>query len=389
MIENKVKNILHFPIWYPNKKNLSQGIFIQRHINAISLMNKCCVLFVTSNTEKKNEIEVKVINENLSEVRVYFKKPFSGLFNFMNFFYFANGFYRGLKKTKLVLPKVDIYHHHIFDKKIVVSFLLSKINRQKFVFSEQWSGYYPQDARFNGIINKLISNICISGSNAITTVSQSLASAMQKHLISGNYTVIPNVVNVEEFYPIVRKETKEGKLNALHVSAINDKEKNVSGMLRAVKNVVSKFPDFKLAIIGEHSERMKLENYSIELGLEKNVFFLGYVPSNQLLSYYHQADFFLLFSHFETFSCVLAEALCTGMPVIATNAGGIPEFVNSKNGILVEPANEGELQNAIELMIQNFQKYIPQDLSNSVINYVSPKSVAEKFNFVYSNILND
>jgi hypothetical protein len=44
---------------------------------------------------------------------------------------------------------------------------------------------------------------------------------------------------------------------------------------------------------------------------------------------------FLLFSYFETFSCVLAEALCSGIPVIATNAGGIPEFVNSKNGIYV------------------------------------------------------
>ena len=43
---------------------------------------------------------------------------------------------------------------------------------------------------------------------------------------------------------------------------------------------------------------INLLNYSKELGLESNVFFLGYVPSNQLLSYYHKADFFLLFSYF-------------------------------------------------------------------------------------------
>jgi glycosyltransferase involved in cell wall biosynthesis len=389
MSSNKALNILHFPIWYPNKKSLSQGIFIQRHINAISLMHKCCVLFVTSNTENKNEIEVNVINENFSEVRVYFKKPFSGLLNFMNFIFLANAYFIGLKKVKSVLPKVDIFHHHIFDKKIIISFLLSKINKKKFVFSEQWSGYYPQDGRFNGNLNKLISKICISGSNAITTVSQSLANAMQKHLIDGYFTVIPNVVNVNEFYPLDTKVKVERKLNALHVSAINDKEKNISGMLRAVKNVVEKFPDFRLNIIGEHTERNKLENYSIELGLERNVFFLGYVPFNQLLYYYHKADFFLLFSYFETFSCVLAEALCSGIPVIATNAGGIPEFVNSKNGILVEPANELELQNALVSMIQNRIDYSTQELSNSVINYVSPKSVAEKFNFVYSKILND
>jgi glycosyltransferase involved in cell wall biosynthesis len=212
---------------------------------------------------------------------------------------------------------------------------------------------------------------------------------MQNKGINGNYYVIPNVVNVNEFYPKTKSVNQKQSFNALHVSAINDKEKNISGMLRAVKNIVIKFPHFKLTIIGENIERQHLENYSNKLGLGKNVIFIGYVNSDNLLSYYHQADFFLLFSYFETFSCVLAEALCSGIPVIATNTGGIPEFVNDKNGILIEPADEIQLEKAILSMIEKCSEFIPEELTKSVKDYVSPESVAKKFNEVYKTVLND
>jgi L-malate glycosyltransferase len=389
MSRSKVLNILHFPIWYPNKKNLSQGIFIQRHINAISTLNNCCVLFITSNTNSSSELEIVERSKSFTEIRVYFKKPFSGFLSFLNVYFYINGLLKGFKKAREIQPRFDIFHHHIFDKKMIFNFFLAKFYKAKFVFSEQWSGYYNQDGRFYGIANKLIARLCISGSNAITTVSQSLANAMQNHSIQGNYFVIPNVVNVQEFHIKKIKTHENKKPSALHVSAINDKEKNVSGMLRAVKNVIEKYPDFELNIIGEHAERKKLEHYSKELGIEKNVHFLGYVPSDKILSYFHHADFFLLFSHFETFSCVLAEALCSGIPVVATNSGGIPEFVNSKNGILVEPSNELELQNAIIYMIQKSIEFIPDELNKSIIDYVNPQSVAKKFNNVYSIALND
>lgn len=380
-------NILHIPIWYPNKKHPGQGIFIKRHIQAISLQNNCCVLFLNSNTLNQTSIEVNKVNKNLCEIRVYFKKPFKGFFKFLNFFFYLNGLRLGLNEAKKELPTIDIIHHHIFDKKIIFSYLLARYKKTKFIFSEQWSGYYKQDGRFGSFFEIIIAKFILPKTQAITTVSNSLANAMKDWNINGNYFVVPNVVNVDEF-----KLKSNNKLNtdniprALHVSAINDKEKNISGMLRAVKKVIAKHPLFQLTIIGDHDEKQKLIEYSTSLGLENNVFFLGYVSPEKMLAEYHKANFFILFSHFETFSCVLAEALSVGIPVIATNAGGIPEFVNSANGILVESNNENELENAMENLILNFGQYIPENLSQSVFNYVNPISVGEKFQKIYSSI---
>ena len=80
---------------------------------------------------------------------------------------------------------------------------------------------------------------------------------------------------------------------------------------------------------------------------------MGYVESATLPRIFGMADVFVLPSiTAEAFGIVILEAMASGLPVVATNVGGIPEIIReSESGLLVPPGNELELRNAIEKLL--------------------------------------
>ena len=70
-----------------------------------------------------------------------------------------------------------------------------------------------------------------------------------------------------------------------------------------------------------------------------------------------QSDAFVLFSRYETAGVVLAECLAVGLPIIGSNAGAIPEVVNSQTGMLIPSEDEDALANAISFMLDHYQEY--------------------------------
>ena len=70
-----------------------------------------------------------------------------------------------------------------------------------------------------------------------------------------------------------------------------------------------------------------------------------------------QASALVLFSRYENLPCVLIEAACCGLPVIAPRIGGIPEIVPGSAGLLMEPGSEEELVQAMHSMMKDYQQY--------------------------------
>ncbi|MCE7979661.1 MAG: glycosyltransferase family 1 protein [Caldilinea sp. CFX5] len=123
-------------------------------------------------------------------------------------------------------------------------------------------------------------------------------------------------------------------------------EKRVDRLLRVVDRVTKQMPELYVWLVGDGPQRLALEAQVKALSLERNVRFLG-VQEN-VSSFMAAADLFMLTSDTEGIPAVILEAGAQGLPVIATQVGGIPECIlDGETGLLVEPQDEVGLAKAV------------------------------------------
>ena len=91
-----------------------------------------------------------------------------------------------------------------------------------------------------------------------------------------------------------------------------------------------------------------------ELGIEKNVFFLGRVSDKELLEYYGRSEFFISASEYEGFGITVVEAMAAGLPVVVTRRGGIPLAVKDNyNGFFVKLRNPEDIVEKVNILLDN------------------------------------
>ncbi len=113
-------------------------------------------------------------------------------------------------------------------------------------------------------------------------------------------------------------------------------------LFEAFKEIVKKHPDAKLVIIGA-SPKIKNANCQV----------LGKIPLEKVPGYYKNAAVFCMPTKREPFGLVYLEAMLYKLPVVATNIGAIPDFIqNDKNGYLVEPGDVQGIISAINIIIR-------------------------------------
>ena len=132
--------------------------------------------------------------------------------------------------------------------------------------------------------------------------------------------------------------------------------KGVDILLDAIKIYEAKNPSTLTLIVGDGEERDILQAQARELEL-RTVRFLGSVSQENLCKLYNISDVSIVPSRREPFGLVAIEAMACGVPVIATNQGGLPDFVNDNVGALVEVDNANALADAI-LYILDCEKHI-------------------------------
>ncbi len=125
-----------------------------------------------------------------------------------------------------------------------------------------------------------------------------------------------------------------------------------SVLIKSLVPILKKFPQVRLIIIGEGTERKNLQQLIKELNLTKSVFLVGAI--NEAARLLKAFDIFVLSSRSEAYGYVLHEAGLAELPVIATNVGGIPEIIkNGVSGLLVEPNNPPALSQALATLLSD------------------------------------
>jgi glycosyltransferase involved in cell wall biosynthesis len=124
--------------------------------------------------------------------------------------------------------------------------------------------------------------------------------------------------------------------------------KRLDVLLRALAQAGGPGPRLRLALVGDGEERSGLEALASELGIERDVFFLGY--RRELRSLFAAADLAVLSSDNEGTPVSLIEAGAAGLPAVATDVGGVGEVVGEQTGILVPPGDPAALAGALRQM---------------------------------------
>ncbi|WP_447602490.1 glycosyltransferase family 4 protein [Nitrospira sp. Nam80] len=132
--------------------------------------------------------------------------------------------------------------------------------------------------------------------------------------------------------------------------------KGLDVLLRAIQVLKSSGAQcrYRFVIAGDGPEESRLKSMTSELGIESMVLFAGDVKNDIVPALFERCAFFALSSRVEPFGIVLLEAMTFGKAIVATTAGGIPEFVqDGHNGLLVPIEDSQALAAAIDKLIRN------------------------------------
>lgn len=142
--------------------------------------------------------------------------------------------------------------------------------------------------------------------------------------------------------------------------------------------------DYKwfLIVAGGGEELGKAKKMVVNLGLERQVFFLGNVANSQIMSLYAGADYFIQPSYTEGFPRVLIEAMASGLPIITTDAGGTSQLMGEKQSEFIVSKSEPNLfaKKALELFsLDNNQIELLKNENLTVVKKFSTENVVDMY----------
>jgi len=207
---------------------------------------------------------------------------------------------------------------------------------------------------------------------AVITPSRSVISYWRRMGIKRPIFALSNGVDIERFFSFLppeqtRKNYRLPNLPLILYLGRLDKDKAIDVLIKAVKEVSSAVR-CHLVLVGGGDKRKKLSRLIKRLSLGSGVTFTGPIPhsSLDLVALYQAADIFVMPSAIETQSITTLEAMATGKPVIAANAGALPELIaDGRNGLLFAPGDSNDLAEKLITLVRD--KPLQERLSEAAV----------------------
>ncbi len=389
-----MKKVLWLASWYPNESDPFSGDFIKRQAEAVSMYQPLNVLWVGKYAPSYFSVRTEhLIREsgtnNLREYIMYY--PGSGKGN--GVFSKIQSLFRYFKKNKEIIQHLqeknelpEIVHVQVAMKAGLIALYLKWKYKIPYVLTEHWSGYYPiaKDSLFNkSFLTRFFTRMIIKKAELLLPVSESLGRQINNFWVKVPFQKIPNVVNTKLFHAPYGKTSHPFRF--IHISSLLY-PKNPEGIIHAFVQMLYLRFDVELVLVGPLNPSVKklLTDEVISTGRIRTT---GEISYEQVGRELRNADALVMFSFYENMPCVILEALCTGVPVIATDVGGIREVIHPENGILIESGKEVQLFEAMKEMISNYDSYEKEDISRHAMEQFSYQSIGKKILQVYDDVL--
>lgn len=225
----------------------------------------------------------------------------------------------------------------------------------------------------------------------VTAPSRSVIDEMLQYDFEGEYHILSNPIDTETFCVLPSKNWLKKKFNfpeqtIIHAGRLAE-ERNVDVIIKSLSLVKKKIPDIHLAIAGRGASEENLKLSIASLGLEKNVTFLGFLDKPTLNEAYNASKLFVITSTADTQSMVMMQAMSSGLPIVGVKARALPEYINRRNGLIVEPGDEKALAEKIIILLKNTdeRKKLGRGAREFALNFSAP-SIGEEWEAIYKRV---
>ncbi|MCB9169104.1 MAG: glycosyltransferase [Flavobacteriales bacterium] len=370
-------HVLFLPGWYPNRTHPTLGNFVQRHARAIATLHRVTVVHAVRDPAARGTELVTTTHGPLTEHILYSDRGPLGR----------------LRATLALIGRLrnenapfDLVHANILHAVAPLAWMVHRRWGLPFLVSENWTGYHLDAYRRLPLSTRTAMHWTADRAGMLCPVSEQLAGAMRRHGFQGPHRVVPNVVDTERFHA-PKQHRPPPPTRFLHVSTLLDAHKNVSGLIRSFAAARRQVPAITLDIVGD-GDRAPHERTAAGLGLGADAIrFEGPMEPASIADRMRNADVFVLPSNHENLPCVMLEAFATGLPVLATDVGGIPEHLSGERGVLIGRGDMAALEREMSAIAQGRYAFDPDAIRDYAVGHFSIGIVARAFDTIYHDLL--
>jgi glycogen(starch) synthase len=212
------------------------------------------------------------------------------------------------------------------------------------------------------------------------------------HLPWDKVDVIPNAIDVTNYNASVDR----GAVRARYGVGWGEKmvlcvgrlvpQKGIEYFIRAIPTIAQRYPEAKFIIVGEGWSRAYLEDAAQSTGHRRKILFTGFISDAEVIALMTSADVLVIPSIYEPFGIVALEGMATGVPVVASQVGGLAEVIeHDRTGIFVYPRNPESIAWGVDRILSNYDhaKWLTQNAREKLHKTYTWEAVAMKTVEVY------
>ena len=247
------------------------------------------------------------------------------------------------------------------------------------------------------LLTRLFRYFIFRKADSVTVISNYLAQYVKSQNPKVPVSIIPNGVDLEKFKP---SENHIDSKTIITASRLVEKN-GVGDLIEAMEMVSAKIPDARLKIIGDgplrENFKLKIENNRAKpssglyghLNLENKIEFLGEISNELLPKYLSEADIFIRPSLSEGLGTAFLEAMASGLPIIGTPVGGIPDFLkDGETGLFCKVGDSTDIADKIIKLFEDgeLRKRLTENGRKLVEEKYSWDIIANEFDKIYGRL---
>jgi len=271
---------------------------------------------------------------------------------------------------------IDLLHAHIH-RMAWVAMQAGVVLRRPYVVSEN-SSEWPRRLMTAGGLRR--AKIALRRAALVCPVNPRLQQAIESYGVRARFRIVPNTVDTRVFHP-APTPPPNGSTRLINV-AHHVEVKALDVLLRAFAALAG---EPTLELIGEGPLTPALKDLAAELEVADRVHFRGAAEPAEIADRLRISDVFVLSSLSENMPLAVLEALCCGLPVAATDVGGVPEAVGD-DGVLAPSGDAAALAEAIEQVVSRLESYNRADIAGRAAERWSFEAVGATWDEIYRSV---